>query len=108
MIDRSDASSGYSRSVQLLPRTWLGRSLAVLIAAGLVLVGVFFFVLFLVTAGIVTAALALRLLWIHRRLKREPAQSVLEGEYTVERSPDGPAEGPAALSEHSDRPKNHD
>lgn len=84
----------------ILPRSWLGRLLATLVATGLAVVGFFFLVVAMIGAALIAAVVIARIWWIARKLRARRDANVLEGTYSVE------AEATPAL--HHDDHDKHD
>jgi predicted lipid-binding transport protein (Tim44 family) len=70
--------------IRIVPQSWYGRLLAVLAGGVLLVLGLFFFVLFLIAGAALVAAFAARLMWIQRKLKKETSQDIIDAEYSVE------------------------
>ncbi len=68
----------------IVPRSWLGRLIAVLIAAGLAVVGLFFIAFALVAAAGVAVIVVARIWWVSRKLRARQDNVVIEGAYSVE------------------------
>jgi len=81
----------------IIPRTWLGRVSATLIAAGLAVVGLFFLVFALVAAALIAGVVIVRIWWGLRKLRAQREADVIEGSYSVET--DAP---PAVISRETD------
>lgn len=63
--------------------TWLERIIALIIAAGLVVLGVFFLAAALIAGSIIAALILARWWWITRKLRQTRNKDVVEGEYTI-------------------------
>jgi hypothetical protein len=75
--------------------TWLERILALIITAGLVVLGVFFLAAALIAGSIIAALILARWWWLTRKLRQARNKDVVEGEYTIiERS------GKSRISRH--------
>jgi len=68
----------------IIPRTWLGRVSATLIAAGLAVVGLFFLVFALVAAALISGVVIVRIWWTLRKVRAQREADVIEGSYSVE------------------------
>jgi len=71
-------------SVYLFPQTWLGRLLSGLLAAALVVAGLFFLVFALIAGALIAAFLLARFWWGSRKARAQRDADVIEGTYTVE------------------------
>ena len=69
---------------KLLPATWLGRLIAVLVASALAVVGLFFVAFALIAAVIVVAIVVARIWWVSRKMRTARNKDVIEGSYSVE------------------------
>ena len=67
-----------------LPQTFLGRTLALVLGAALLVAAFFFLFFFLAVAGIALFVFSIRALWRARHAKRAPAPDVIEGEFSVD------------------------
>ena len=79
MIYRSRISSA------LIPKTWLGRVVAALIAGSLAVVGLFFLAFALVAAALIAGVVLVRIWWTLRKLRAQRDASVFEGSYSIEK-----------------------
>ena len=70
--------------VQIVPQTWLGRALAAIGGALLVILGLFFFTLFLAAGAVILAVVLARVFWQAQRIKKHMSDQVIEGEYSVQ------------------------
>ena len=68
----------------VIPRTWLGRVSATLIAAGLAVVGLFFLAFALVAAALIAGVVIVRIWWALRKVRAQREADVIEGSYSVE------------------------
>ena len=68
----------------IVPRTWLGRVSATLIAAGLAVVGLFFLAVALVAAALIAGVVIVRIWWALRKVRAQREADVIEGSYSVE------------------------
>jgi len=68
----------------IIPRNWLGRVSATLIAAGLAVVGLFFLAFALVAAALIAGVVIVRIWWALRKLHAQREAGVIEGSYSVE------------------------
>jgi hypothetical protein len=71
-------------SAGIVPRTWLGRLLSLLVAGTLAIAGFFFLMFALIAAAIIAACVIARLWWISRKLRAQRDAGVIEGTYSVE------------------------
>ena len=74
------------RIVHIAPKTWFGRLLVMLGAVALALLAVFFFTLFLAAFFTLSVIVIARILWAQRRSRRRGPESVINAEYTVEKT----------------------
>jgi hypothetical protein len=65
------------------PGAWLARVAAVIIGAGLLVVGFFFLTAALIAGVLIAGVIGARVWWTLRRLRREAADEIVEGEYSV-------------------------
>jgi hypothetical protein len=70
--------------IQIAPKTWLGRLLAIAFAAALLVLAFFFLTFVLVIAGLVIFAGLVRLLLPTHKARGKTADESIEGEYSVE------------------------
>jgi hypothetical protein len=68
----------------VVPRTWLGRLAAALIAASLAVVGLFFLVFALIAAALIAALAIARIWWVSRKVRAQRDAGAIEGSYSVE------------------------
>lgn len=74
--------------VRFMPTSLLGRILSALLTVALLVTG-FFFLMFALIAGAVIATIVLaRIWWISRKLRARRDETIIEGDYTVEATPD--------------------
>jgi predicted lipid-binding transport protein (Tim44 family) len=70
--------------LEVFPQSWIGRLVAALIAGVLFLLAFFFLAAALVAGAIVAAVVILRIMWLIRKVRRQAAEAVIEGAYSVE------------------------
>lgn len=70
--------------LEVVPQTWIGRLIAALIAVVLFLLAFFFLAVALIAGAIVAAVVILRILWVIRKARRQAAEAVIEGAYSVD------------------------
>jgi predicted lipid-binding transport protein (Tim44 family) len=68
----------------IIPKTWLGRVSATLVAAALAVVGLFFLAFALVAAALIAGIVIVRIWWALRKLRAQREADVIEGSYSVE------------------------
>lgn len=73
-----------TRAPAVLPTSWIGRLIAVLLAIALAVAGLFFIAFALMAAAIVAAVVAARMWWVFRKLRAQRNAQVIEGAYSVE------------------------
>ena len=71
----------------VIPNTWYGRVAAVLIAAALAVVGLFFLAFAAVAAALIAVLVLVRIWWVARRLRAQRDAGVIEGSWSVEADP---------------------
>jgi hypothetical protein len=69
--------------IKILPNTWLGRLLAVAVAAVLVILAFFFITFVLVMVGVVILGALIRLLLPRHKVRGQTSDGAIEGEYSV-------------------------
>ena len=72
------------RTAGILPTTWLGRLLSVVIAGALAVAGLFFLMFALIAAATIAVCVIARIWWISRKLRAQRDAGVIEGTYSVE------------------------
>lgn len=70
--------------IQILPTTWLGRLLAIAVAAVLLVLAFFFLTFVLVAVGVMMLVAFVRLLLPAQRTRGQSPDGVIEGEYSIE------------------------
>lgn len=68
----------------ILPATWVGRVITILIATALAVVGLFFVAFALIAVAVLAAIVAVRMWWIFRKLRAQQDKDVIEGAYSIE------------------------
>jgi hypothetical protein len=71
-------------TARIFPATLIGRLIALCIAIGLAVVGLFFVAFALVAAALTAAIVAVRVWWVLRKLRARRDLGVIEGSYSVE------------------------
>ncbi len=84
-------------TVELLPKTALGRVLAALAAIATIVIAVFFLTIALAIAGVALAVTVIRLMWLAHKARRQgppQADEAIEVEYSVVEERDLPDRRP--------------
>ncbi len=67
-----------------MPHTWLGRLVALLASAAILVLAFFFLAIVMAAAGVLVLVLVVRMLWAGRRTPRQARQDAIEGKYRIE------------------------
>jgi hypothetical protein len=70
--------------IQIAPKTWVGRLLAIAFSAAFLVLAFFFLTFVLVIVGLMVFAGLIRLLLPTRKARGQTADESIEGEYSVE------------------------
>jgi membrane protein implicated in regulation of membrane protease activity len=70
--------------IHVLPNTWLGRLLAIVAAAALLVLAFFFLTFVLAAVGVMILVALARLLLPTHKTRRQTSDGSIEGEYSVE------------------------
>jgi hypothetical protein len=78
--------------IYTLPQTWYGRLLATVVGALVLLLGIFFFTLFLVIFALLAIVLTIYISFSGRRPEKTPSPNIIHIEYSLDNSKDEPSD----------------